>query len=59
MSISFSEEEKYILEDILNEEILEYLNSGYNVQDDYVKTLREMIKKMGLEERYNYKYNKE
>jgi hypothetical protein len=54
ISTMFTVEENYILEDILNEEILEYLHSGYNVQDDYVQTLRGMIKKLGLEERYNF-----
>ncbi len=60
MSIVFTTEEMYILEDILNEEILEYLRSGYNVQDDYVKILRNMIKKLDLKEVYNFdRYNKE
>ena len=60
ISTVFSTEEIYILEDILNEEILEYLHSGYNVQDDYVKTLRSIMKKLDLKEVYNFDlYNEE
>jgi len=55
-----SEKENGILEELLNEEILEYLHSGYSLQDDYAQTLRGIIKKLDLKEVYNFdKYNKE
>lgn len=49
-----SEEEKAILEELLNEEIKNYLQSGYKVTDDYVITLRNLLKKFGLREIYKY-----
>lgn len=49
-----SEEEKDILEELLNEEIKSYLQSGYEVTDKYVITLRNLIKKFGLKEIYKY-----
>ena len=49
-----SEEEKLILEELLNEEIKSYLFSGYKVTDDYVITLRKLLKDFGLKEIYKY-----
>lgn len=47
------------LEEMINEEILEYLQSGYSIDDEYIITLRNMLKKLGLKEVYNFdKYNK-
>ena len=48
-----------ILQEVLNEEILNYLQSGYKLDDEYVVTLRKMLKKLNLKEVYNFeKYNK-
>lgn len=49
-----TEEEKAILEELLNEEIKSYLQSGYKVTDDYVIVLRNLLKKFGLREIYKY-----
>lgn len=49
-----NEEEKSILQELLNEEILSYLHSGYSVNDDYVIKLRNLIKKFDLKEIYKY-----
>lgn len=54
-----SKEELLYLEEMINEEILEYLQSGYSIDDEYIMTLRNMLKKLGLKEVYNFdKYNK-
>lgn len=54
-----SKEELLYLEEMINEEILEYLQSGYSIDDEYIITLRNMLKKLGLKEIYNFdKYNK-
>lgn len=54
-----SKEELLYLEEMINEEILEYLQSGYSIDDEYIITLRNMLKKLGLKEVYNFdKYNK-
>lgn len=44
------------LQEILNEEILSYLQSGYKVTDDYVVLCRKILKDLNLKEIYNYKY---
>ncbi len=43
-----------ILQELLNEEILSYLQSGYEVTDEYVIGLRTIIKKLNLKEIYNF-----
>lgn len=43
-----------VLEELLNEEILSYLDSGYNLKDDYVISLRNLIKRLDLKEYYNF-----
>lgn len=50
----FNEQELAYLEDMINEELCEYLDSGYSLDDDYVVTLRNMLKKLGLKETYNF-----
>ena len=42
-----------ILEEIINEEIHSQIDSGYK-ESDYVKTLRELLKKFDLKEIYNF-----
>lgn len=49
-----SEEEKAILEELLNEEIKNYLESGYKITDKYVINLRNLLLKFGLKEIYKY-----
>lgn len=54
-----SKEELLYLEEMINEEILEYLQSGYSIEDEYIITLRNMLKKLDLKEIYNFdKYKK-
>lgn len=55
---NLSEEEKAILEELLNEEIKSYLQSGYKVTDDYVIVLRNLLKKFKLREIYKYERRK-
>lgn len=43
-----------VLQELLNEEILNYLQSGYSVKDDFVIRLRTIIKKLNLKEIYNF-----
>lgn len=49
-----TEKELNYLEGIINEEIQDYINSGYPKSDDYVKTLREILKKLHLQEYFDY-----
>ena len=49
-----SKKELEYLEEIINNEIVEYLDSGYSVDDDYVIDLRKLLKKLELEEIRNY-----
>ena len=49
-----NKEELDILEELLNEEILSYINSGYSINDTYIITLRNIIKKLELKEIYNF-----
>lgn len=54
-----SKEELLYLEEMINEEILEYLQSGYNIDDEYIIALRNILKKLDLKEVYNFdKYSK-
>lgn len=43
-----------ILEEIINEEIENYLQSGYKLTDEYVIDLRKILKKLNLKEIYNF-----
>ena len=43
-----------ILEELLNEEILNFLNSGYGLNDECVIDLRTLIRKLGVKEVYNF-----
>jgi len=43
-----------ILEEIINEEIQSYFNSGFNIDCDYIVKLRNILKKLKLEEYYDY-----
>lgn len=43
-----------ILQEVLNEEILSYLDSGYKLDDKYTVDLRNLLKKLNLEEKYDF-----
>ena len=43
-----------ILQEVLNEETLSYLDSGCNLDDEYIVNLRNLLKKLNLEEIYNF-----
>ena len=49
-----------ILQEVLNEEILSYLDSGYKLDDEYTINLRNLLKKLNLKEVYDFdkRYNK-
>ena len=50
----FTQRELEYLEEILNEVIKDYLNSGYPLTDEYIVTLRGMLDKLGLKEIYKF-----
>ncbi len=45
MFINLSNYEKELLQDIIKEEITEYLDSGYSKEDNYVITLNNILNK--------------
>lgn len=47
-------EELECLQEVINEEILSYLDSGYNIQDEYIISLRNILKKLNLKEIYDF-----
>ena len=47
-------EELECLQEVINEEILSYLDSGYNLQDEYIILLRNILKKLNLKEIYDF-----
>ena len=51
--MNLTKEDLTILEEIINEEIYNQIDSGYK-ESDYVKTLRELLKKFDLKEIYNF-----
>lgn len=53
-----NKDEYEILEELLNDEIINYLDSGYKITDKYIVTLQSIIKKLGLKETQQYKYNR-
>lgn len=50
----FTKEELNILEQLLNEDVEELLNSGYNLNNEYVVLIRNIISKLGLRETWDY-----
>lgn len=50
----FTEKELDTLQELLNEEILSYLRSGYKLNDEYVVLLRVLLCKLHLKEIYNF-----
>lgn len=50
----FNVEELECLQEVINEEILSYLDSGYNIQDEYIILLRNILKKLNLKETYDF-----
>ena len=51
-----SKEELECLQEILNEEILSYIQSGYKITDEYIILCRNILKKLNLKEIYSFKY---
>ena len=47
-------EELECLQEVINEEILSYLDSRYNIQDGYIILLRNILKKLNLKETYDF-----
>jgi hypothetical protein len=54
LTSNLTEEESLYLEEIINEEIKSYLDSGYYLDNDYVITLRNLLSKFNLRESYPY-----
>lgn len=52
---NLNNEELSLLEEILNDEIIEYaVSSGYGFTNEYIVSLRNIIKKLGLKEISDY-----
>lgn len=51
-----NQEELECLQEILSEEILSYIQSGYKITDDYIVLCRNILKKLNLKEIYDFKY---
>lgn len=51
---NLTKEDFLILEELINEEIKNYLDSGYSIKDDYVIDLRSLLKKLNLKEYYKF-----
>lgn len=56
--INLTKEDLLTLEELINEEIKNYLDSGYSIKDDYVIDLRSLLKKLNLKEYYKYDNHK-
>ena len=52
--MNLTKDEHLALEELLNEELLEYLKSGYNLTDSYPVLLRGLIQKLGCSEIYPF-----
>ena len=50
----FEVEELECLQEIINEEILSYLESGYNIKDEHIILCRNILKKLNLKEIYDF-----
>lgn len=50
----FTKHELDILEELLNEEIFNYLDSGYSIHDEWIVDIRNLMKKINVKERRNY-----
>lgn len=50
----FDNDELNIIESLLNTEIKEYLLSGYGRNNEYVISMRSILKKLDLKEYYNF-----
>lgn len=49
-----NKEDLDILEEIINNEIESYLDSGYKLTDEYTINLRNLLKKLSLKEIWDY-----
>ena len=56
---NLTREDFELLEELINEEIKEYLESGYySICSDFIIQMRELLQKLGLKEIYNFnEYN--
>lgn len=50
----FTKHELDILEELLNDEIFNYLDSGYSIDDEWIIDIRNLMKKINVKERRNY-----
>lgn len=49
-----NKEDLEMLEELINDEIESYFKSGYNIESDYIKKLRNLLRKLNLKEYYDY-----
>lgn len=51
---NLTKEDLFTLEELINEEIKEYLDSGYLINNEYVINLRNLLQKLNLKENYKF-----
>ena len=51
---NLTKEDLGILEELINEEIINYLDSGYSTRCEYVMNLRNLLQKLNLKENYKF-----
>ena len=49
-----NKEELEVLEQVLNDELESYLDSGYSLNSEWVITIRNLLKKLNLKEYWDY-----
>lgn len=49
-----NEDDKAIIEYLINEELDSYLDSGYKLTDEWVVKLRDLLKRYNLKELYDF-----
>ena len=52
--MKLEEKERIYLQELVNDELKNYLDDGYFLNDDYVIALRNIIEKLGLRETYPF-----
>ena len=50
----FTKNELAILEELLNDEVFSYLDSGYSIDDEYIVDIRNIMRKINVKETRNY-----
>ena len=51
---NLTKEDLLTLEELINEEIKNYLDSGYSIRSEYAINLRSLLQKLNLKENYKF-----